>query len=43
MATGHRTIEMLDHYTDHTKTNDRQLLKIAQREVFESIIEGALV
>lgn len=42
MATGHRTIEMLDHYTDHTKINDRQLLKIAQREVFESIFEGAL-
>lgn len=32
--TGHKTIQMLNHYSDHELTEDREKLRIAQKEVF---------
>lgn len=41
MATGHKTQEMIDLYGDHERVGDVNMLKIAQKEVFEPILRIA--
>lgn len=38
LATGHKTLPMLEHYADHWRLKDVSILQIAQKEVFEPII-----
>ncbi len=38
MATGHKTHAMLEHYANHTRLEDINELKIAQKSVFEPIL-----
>lgn len=38
MATGHKTHSMLQHYANHTRLEDINELKIAQKTVFEPIL-----
>lgn len=42
MATGHKTNAMLQHYANHTRLADINELKIAQRSVFQPILENIL-
>jgi mRNA-degrading endonuclease YafQ of YafQ-DinJ toxin-antitoxin module len=36
--TGHKTIAMLDHYSDHELTGDRKLIRDAQIETFAGLL-----
>ena len=38
MATGYKTHSMLEHYANHTRLEDINELKIAQKTVFEPIL-----
>ena len=38
MATGHKTNAMLQHYANHTRLEDINELKEAQKSVFEPIL-----
>lgn len=42
MATGHKTLAMLDLYANHKRMGDIKVLKIAQKKVFEPIFKGAI-
>jgi integrase len=39
--TGHKSIKMLDHYSDHRTVGDREKIQAAQREVFKELIPEA--
>jgi integrase len=39
--TGHKTLIMLDHYSDHVLAGDRERIRQAQRETFGALIPGA--
>lgn len=39
--TGHKTLAMLEHYSDHKITGDDEKIESAQREVFGEIIENS--
>jgi integrase len=39
--TGHKTLAMLDHYSAHLLTGDRERIRQAQRETFGALILGA--
>jgi integrase len=36
--TGHKTLEMLDHYSNHELADDREQLRLAQVETFGALI-----
>jgi integrase len=40
--TGHKTLLMLDHYSDHVLDGDRERIQAAQRETFGALIPGAV-
>lgn len=42
MATGHKTHAMLQHYANHTRLDDINELKNAQKSVFEPILANAI-
>jgi integrase len=39
--TGHKTIAMLDHYSEHRKEGDRKRIQEAQKEVYGALIPSA--
>jgi integrase len=41
--TGHRTLAMLDHYSDHRIAGDRERIQTAQREVFGALIPSGAI
>lgn len=43
IATGHKTLEMIEHYRDHIRVGDIDALKTAQREVFEPILREVIL
>jgi integrase len=36
--TGHKTIAMLDHYSEHRKAGDRERIQAAQRKVYGALL-----
>jgi integrase len=40
--TGHKTLLMLDHYSDHVLDGDRERMRRAQRETFGALIPEAV-
>jgi integrase len=40
--TGHKTLAMLDHYSDHVLDGDRERIQTAQRETFGALIGEAV-
>ena len=40
--TGHKTLLMLDHYSDHVLAGDRERIQQAQREMFGALIGEAV-
>jgi hypothetical protein len=41
--TGHKTLLMLDHYSDHVLDGDRERIRQAQRETFGALIGESLL
>jgi hypothetical protein len=40
--TGHKTIAMLDHYSEHRIAGERERIRQAQVEVFGGLLEEAI-
>jgi integrase len=40
--TGHKSIKMLDHYSDHRTVGDREKIQTAQREVFSALLPAGV-
>jgi len=41
--TGHKTLAMLDHYSDHRIAGDRERIQAAQKEVFGALIQSGAI
>lgn len=41
--TGHKTLAMLDHYSDHIKAGDRELIQAAQIETFGGLLPSGAI
>jgi hypothetical protein len=41
--TGHKTLAMLEHYSDHRKAGDREQIQTAQIEAFGGLIPSGAI